>query len=109
MSKENLVKITVDNFEEEVIKASGPVLVDFWAQWCGPCRAITTIMEELADEFDGQAKIAKVNVDEVSELAQKYKIMSIPTLMLFKDGEIVEKIIGVRSKDDFKKLILKNI
>ncbi|MCX8130390.1 MAG: thioredoxin [Clostridia bacterium] len=109
MASEKIIVLTKDNFEQEVLKSNEPVLVDFWAQWCGPCRAVSPIMDELANEYDGRAKVAKVNVDEQGELAEKFRVMSIPTVMLFKDGQMVEKIIGARSKNEFSGMINKNI
>ena len=79
-----VVKITNDNFEEEVLKSDKPVLLDFWADWCGPCKMMSPVVEELADELEGQVKVGKVNVDEEAELALKYQIMSIPTLVVMK-------------------------
>jgi thioredoxin 1 len=109
MASDKVIIITKDNFEQEVINSDKPVLVDFWAQWCGPCRAVAPIMDELADDFDGKAKIGKINVDEQGELAAKFRIMSIPTVMLFKDGQMVEKVIGARSKAEFETLLQKNL
>jgi len=109
MAAENVIILTGENFENEVIKSDKPVLVDFWAEWCGPCRAVAPIMDELASEYDGKAKIGKINVDEQGELAAKYRIMSIPTVMLFKNGEIVDKVIGARTKADFAKMIENNL
>ena len=94
------VILTADNFEEEVIKSDIPVLVDFWATWCGPCRMIAPEVEKIAQEFDGKVKVGKVNVDEEAQLAINYKVASIPTLILFKDGEIAAKAIGYRTKDE---------
>lgn len=109
MASEKIVVLTKANFEQEVLKSDKLTLVDFWAQWCGPCRAVGPIMDELSAEFDGKVKISKVNVDEEGELAAKYRIMSIPTVMLFKNGEIVEKIIGAKSKSEFISTLEKNI
>ncbi len=109
MSSGNIITATKDNFEQEVLNSQIPVLVDFWASWCGPCRAVAPIMEQLADEYAGKAIVAKVNVDEESELAGKFRVLSIPTVMLFKGGEMVEKIIGARSKEEFSGLIKKNL
>ncbi|MCX7922177.1 MAG: thioredoxin [Clostridia bacterium] len=109
MASEKLVVLTKDNFEEEVLKSDKPIIVDFWAPWCGPCRAVGPIMDELANEFEGKAKVGKINVDDQGELAAKYRVMSIPTIMLFKDGQMVDKVIGARSKEEFANLISKNL
>jgi thioredoxin 1 len=86
------------NFEQEVLKSDLPVLVDFWAEWCGPCRAIAPIIEELAGELQGKMKVAKVNVDEAQDLAGNYNVMSIPTLLIFKNGQPVEQLVGAMPK-----------
>lgn len=109
MASEKVLTIKSDNFEELVLKSSVPVLVDFWANWCGPCRAIGPTIEELADEYDGRFKIGKVNVDEENTLVTNFNIMSIPTMIAFKDGNQVEKVIGARSKSDLKALLEKYI
>lgn len=109
MANENVIVINKNNFEEEVLKSDKAVLVDFWAPWCGPCRAVGPIVDELANEYVGKAKISKLNVDDEGELAAKFRVMSIPTIMIFKDGEIVEKVIGARSKEELTSLINKHI
>jgi thioredoxin 1 len=89
-----------DNFDAEVVNSDVPVLVDFWAPWCGPCKMIGPIIEELATEFDGKAKIGKVNVDDNQELAGNFGIRGIPTVMLFKDGQVVNQFVGLKSKEE---------
>jgi len=93
------IELTNENFEATV--AEGVTMVDFWAPWCGPCRMIAPVVEELAEEFDGKAKITKVNTDEQQDIAVKYGIRSIPTIMFFKDGEMVEQMVGAASKQAF--------
>ena len=107
MSSEKVLTLTKANFEEKVLKSDKPAIVDFWAAWCGPCRAVAPIIEELAGDYDGKAIVGKVNVDEEGELAARYRIMSIPTVMLFKDGQIAERIIGARPKSEFSGLLEK--
>ncbi|MCR4434702.1 MAG: thioredoxin [Clostridiales bacterium] len=109
MTGEKVKVLTKDNFDAEVLKSDKTVVVDFWAQWCGPCRAVSPIIEDLANVYEGKVKVGKVNVDEEGELAAKFRIMSIPTIMLFKNGQMVDKVIGARSKEEFSKLIDKNL
>lgn len=91
--------LTEQNFKAEVINSKIPVLVDFWAEWCGPCRMIAPIIDELSQDLNGRLKVTKLNVDEAQNIAAQYNIMSIPTLLIFKGGEPVEQIVGAMSKD----------
>ncbi len=99
---EGLVEVTSSTWDQEVLKADGLVLVDFWAVWCGPCRMIAPTIEELAREYEGRLKVCKLNTDENSDVASRYKIMGIPTLMFFKDGEKVDQIVGAIPKAQLK-------
>jgi thioredoxin 1 len=97
--------VTTANFDEEVLKSDVPVLVDFWATWCGPCRAIAPAVEEIAQELEGKAKVKKVDVDSEGDLAAKYNIMSIPALVVFKDGKEVDRMVGTAPKDQLKAFV----
>lgn len=99
------VNFSDSTFEADVLKSTTPVLVDFWAEWCAPCRAVGPIVEELAGEYGAQLKVGKMNVDENTEIPGQYGVMSIPTIMLFKDGQPVKTLVGVQPKDSFKKAI----
>ena len=99
------VNLTNQNFEEEVLKNNGLVLVDFFATWCGPCKMISPILSEIAEEYKGKVKVGKVNVDEQNELAMEYRIESIPTLKLFKDGQVIKTLIGLRSKSEIEEIL----
>ena len=105
MAGANTMEFTEANFETEVIEASGPVLVDFWAEWCMPCKALAPTMDELANEFAGKAKIGKLDTDAHQSVATKFGISAIPTVILFSNGEIKEKFVGLRGKQDFKTAI----
>ena len=102
MSAPNILTLTQENFNKEVLQSSQPILVDFWAEWCGPCKMLGPILDELAGEYDGRVRIGKVNIDEHQELAAQYGIRSIPTLLLFRGGEVTDQIVGLRSKRDLK-------
>lgn len=97
------LKFTDDTFENDVLNSDKPVLVDFWAEWCGPCRMVGPVVDELAGEYEGKAKIGKVNVDENAEISTKYGIRSIPSLLIFKNGEVVDQIVGAVPKNQLKK------
>lgn len=97
--------LTDQTFDAEVLKSDIPVLVDFWAVWCAPCRIVDPIVHELAEEYSGKLKVGKLNVDENPEFSQNYHVMSIPTVMLFKNGHPVKSVIGAQSKENFKKAI----
>jgi thioredoxin 1 len=101
----SVVTITNDNFQNEVINSEKPVLVDFWASWCGPCRMVSPIVDEIAEESNGKYKVGKINVDEQPELAAQFNVMSIPTLIVFKGGTAVKTSVGVRSKADILSML----
>jgi len=105
----SVVHTTGENFENEVLKSESLVLVDFWAPWCSPCRMLGPILEELEEEMGEKVKVCKVNVDEEGALAQKYGIMSIPAVFLFKGGEVVETMIGLQPKESFQEAINKHL
>jgi thioredoxin 1 len=102
MASDQIVTLTEANFPDEVLKSQTPVLVDFWAEWCGPCKMIAPVLQELAGEYDGRVKIGKVNIDEFQGLAAQHGIRAIPTLLLFKNGQVEEQIVGLRNKKDLK-------
>lgn len=105
----NVLHVTDQSFDQEVLQSSQPVLVDFWAAWCGPCRMIAPTVEALASEYLGKAKVAKVNVDENQQIPGQYGIRSIPTLLLFKGGQVREQIVGAQSREAIESLIQKHL
>ena len=106
---EDVTKVDQNSFQKTVLESQKPVLVDFWAPWCGPCRAVAPVVDELAKEYKGKVEFAKLNVDEAPFVASKYSIMSIPTLMIFKEGKPVENVIGFKPKAQLQKLLDKTL
>ncbi|MGB9602437.1 MAG: thioredoxin [Verrucomicrobiia bacterium] len=109
MASNKIVELTADNFESEVIRSQIPVVVDFWAEWCGPCKMLAPTLDELADEYAGKVKIGKLNVDNHPEIANNYGISSIPTLLFFKNGNVAGQSVGVKPKSALKSAIDKLI
>ena len=105
MSGETVIHVSETTFDAEVLKSSQPALVDFWAPWCGPCRAIAPVLDELAEEYKGKVRVAKINVDENRKLAGDHGIQTLPTVVLFKDGKVVDKVIGLVPKERLKALV----
>ena len=105
MANQNVIMLNEDNFRQEVLKSEMPVLVDFWAAWCGPCKMVGPIVEELANDYVGKAKVCKLNVDDCGRIAQSYGVMSIPILILFKDGQEANRIVGFRPKAELAKML----
>jgi len=99
------IELNEENFDKEVIKSSQPVMVDFWAPWCGPCRMMAPVVEELASKYSGKAKIGKLNTDDNPNIASEYQISAIPTLLFFKDGKVVKEIVGVQPKEEISKIL----
>jgi thioredoxin 1 len=102
MASTLIVTLTQDNFSQTVLESQSPVLVDFWAEWCGPCKMIAPLLDELADEYNGKVKIGKVNVDEQQSLAAQFGVRAIPTLLIFNKGQIAEQMVGAKGKRDLK-------
>ena len=98
------IKLSTENFEKEVLKSEKPVLVDFYADWCGPCNAMAPVIEELAKELEGKVKVGKINVDENPDIAVEYNVMSIPTLIVFKNGKEEKRLVGLRNKEELNNL-----
>jgi thioredoxin 1 len=109
MASDKVQTLTDSNFDQSVIKSTNPVLVDFWAEWCGPCRRLAPTVDELASDYDGKVVVGKLNVDDNPNVAFRYSIRGIPTLLLFKGGQIVEQVVGLADKDSLKKLIDKHV
>jgi len=105
----NMRVVTDASFEQDVLKAAGPVLVDFWAPWCGPCRMVAPVLEKLADVYEGRLTVAKLNVDENPTVAQTYGIRSIPTIALFKGGEVVDGVLGMAPEGFFREMLDKHV
>ena len=102
---EGIIELTADNFEAEVIKSDKPVLVDFWAEWCGPCRMLAPTINQVATDYAGRVKVAKLNVDEYGEIAARYQIRGIPTILVFNGGEVSEQMVGAGSKESIVKMV----
>jgi len=102
MSAPNVITLTQENFAKEVLQSPTPVLVDFWATWCGPCKMLSPILDELAQEYDGRIKIGKVNTDEQPELASEYRIQAMPTMLFFKQGQVAKQVVGLKSKRELQ-------
>ncbi|MDO3377888.1 thioredoxin TrxA [Geoalkalibacter halelectricus] len=107
MASDKVLQVTDDSFEGEVLKSSTPVLVDFWASWCAPCKAISPVVDSLAEEYDGKVKVAKLNVDENPATPGQYGVRGIPTLILFKDGQVLDQVVGAVPKNQLEGLIKK--
>jgi len=109
MAGANTLTLTDQNFEQEVLKSDKPVVVDFWAVWCAPCRMVAPTVDAIAEEYLGRAKVGKLNVDENQAVTSRYNIRGIPTLLLFKNGQVQEQIVGATSKDNIVKLLEKHL
>lgn len=109
MANDKIITLDSGNFDSEVLDSDSPVLVDFWAIWCGPCRVVATVLDELADELDGRVRIAKLNVDASQDIAQRFHVSSIPTFILFKNGQVADRMMGAMPKSAFLSFIERNL
>ena len=105
MANDNVKELTDTNFETEVLKSETPVLVDFWADWCGPCKMLAPTIDKIANEYQGRVKVGKVDTDSNREVSMKYGISAIPTVILFKNGQVAQKFVGLRGEKDFKEAL----
>jgi thioredoxin 1 len=109
MASDKVLTVTEDTWEQDVLKSETPVLVDFWAQWCGPCRMVAPVLEQIADEMDGKVRVAKVDVDANQQIAYQFQVQSIPTFILFKNGQMADRTLGAMSKSAFESFIERNL
>ena len=109
MANPNVKEVSDSSFDGDILKSSVPVLVDFWAPWCGPCRSVAPIIDDLANQYSGKLKVAKINVDESTEVAMRYQITSIPTFIVFKNGQVADRALGALPRSEFVKLIDRNL
>jgi len=109
MANDNVQTFTDGNFDDSVLKSNGPVLVDFWAEWCGPCKRLAPTVDALATDYAGKVTVGKLNVDENPNVSFKFQIRGIPTLLLFKGGQVVESVVGLAGKDELKQVLDKHI
>ena len=109
MASEKVVTLSEDNFEQEVLKSDTPVLVDFWAQWCGPCRMVAPVLDQIATEMEGKVRVAKLDVDSNQKIAYQFQVSSIPTFILFKDGQMADRMMGAMPKSAFESFINRNL
>jgi thioredoxin len=105
----NVLEVSDTTFEGDILKSDKPVLVDFWAPWCGPCRSVAPIVDDLANQYKDKLKVAKINVDESSEVAMKYQVTSIPTFIVFKNGQVADRVLGALPRSEFVKFIDRNL
>ena len=109
MASDKVVTLSEDNWEQEVLKSDTPVLVDFWAAWCGPCRMVAPVLDQIANEMDGKVRVAKLDVDSNQKIAYQFQVSSIPTFILFKDGQMADRMMGAMPKSAFESFINRNL